>query len=399
MDEGRRGRVFVVVLDGVGAGELPDAGDYGDVGSHTLQHVAEAVGGMRVPTLASLGLGNLASLAGVPPSAEPLASWGRLREASPGKDSVTGHWEMMGVVLERPFPTYPAGFPDEIIRAFEDRIGMRTLGNVPTSGTEIVARLGDEHVRTGRPIVYTSADSVFQIAAHERVVPPAALYAMCRAARALLQGEHAVGRVIARPFEGAPGAYHRTAGRRDFPLEPPANALDDLCREGRRVHSIGRIAEFFSGRGIASHCPTTCNAEHVAAVIGAARTGAHDLVFANLEDFDMLYGHRNDAAGFARALEEFDASLPELLSALRPADVLMLTSDHGNDPVTPSTDHSREHAFVLLYAPARGPSRELGLRHTFADIGATVADLLEVPIRSPGRTLLGPVAAAGEGTR
>jgi len=396
MPKTRRGRAFVVVLDGVGAGELPDAALYGDAGSDTLRHVAEAVGRLRVPTLASLGLGNLLPLEGVPPVSDPAASWGRLREASPGKDSITGHWEMMGVILERPFPTYPAGFPAEILRAFEERIGHKVLGNVPASGTEIIARLGDEHVRTRRPIVYTSADSVFQIAAHEKVIPPDALYAMCREARAMLVGEHGVGRVIARPFEGTSGAYRRTAGRRDYPLPPPRNLLDLLAEAGRRVHAIGKIAEFFSGRGITTQDVTTCNADHVEALVRAARAGDHDLVFANLEDFDMLYGHRNDPAGFARALEEFDAALPDLLSALRPHDVLMLTSDHGNDPVTPSTDHSREHAFVLLVAPRRGRPRDLGVRSAFADIGATVADALGIRARLPGVSMLAPTGGREE---
>lgn len=384
----RIGRFLVVVLDGVGAGELPDAARYGDAGSSTLTHVAAAVGGLDLPNLAALGLGSVAPIEGVPAVASPAASFGRMREASPGKDSVTGHWEMMGVVLDRPLPTYPHGFPAEVMQAFAAAIGREALGNEPASGTEIIARLGDEHLRTGRPIVYTSADSVFQIAAHEDVVPVEQLYAWCQAGRRLLVGEHAVGRVIARPFAGQPGAFRRTERRRDYPLDPPPNLLDELAAAGLTVHAIGKIHEFFNGRGLASWDATTNNRDHTEALIRAAAGREDALVFANLEDFDMLYGHRNDPQGFARALAAFDAELPRLLNAMRPDDLLILTSDHGNDPTTPSTDHSREHALLLACSPAHRPGRDLGTRATFADIAATVRQGLGLPAGQVGRSFL-----------
>jgi phosphopentomutase len=372
-------RIFIVVLDGVGAGELPDAALYGDAGSNTLIHTAEAVGGLKLPNMERLGLGCLLPIRGVPPVPKPSGSYGLLREASPGKDSVTGHWEMMGVVLDRPFPTYPNGFPPEVMEPFEAAIGTKTLGNYPASGTEIIRQLGAEHMRAGRPIVYTSADSVFQVAAHESVISVARLYEICEIARRLLAGEHAVGRVIARPFEGEPGAFRRTERRKDFPLAPPPNVLDELAASGRAVHAIGKIGEFFSGRGIAVWDHTANNADHTAALIRAARSSECALLFANLEDFDMLYGHRNDPRGFAGALETFDAALPALLDALRPSDLLLLTSDHGNDPTTPSTDHSREHAFLLACSPGLPDGRDLGIRATFADIGATVREAFGLP--------------------
>jgi phosphopentomutase len=380
-------RVFVVVLDGVGAGELPDADQYGDAGSNTLANTARAVGGLRLPCMQRLGLGNAVPIAGVPPAREPRASYGRMRERSPGKDSVTGHWEMMGIVLSRPFPTYPRGFPESLIAEFERQIGMRTLGNVPASGTEIIQNLGQEHLRTGYPIVYTSADSVFQVAAHEEIIPPERLYAICQTARNLLQGEHAVGRVIARPFVGRPGSFVRTERRRDFPLAPPPNLLDELTNAGHRVHAIGKINEFFAGRGIAEWDATTNNADHTQALLRAAGESSASLIFANLEDFDMLYGHRNDPVGFAAALAAFDAALPAILERLDARDLLILTNDHGNDPTTPSTDHSREHAFLLAYRPGiRG--RRIGERETFADIAATVREAFHLPAGEHGESFL-----------
>lgn len=381
-------RVMIVVLDGVGAGELPDAALYGDAGSSTLVHTAQAVGGLKAPTMQRLGLGNILPIQGLPPADPPQGCYGRMREQSPGKDSVTGHWEMMGIVLDRPFPTYPHGFPPEVIGPFEAAIGTKTLGNVPASGTEIIQRLGAEHLRSGRPIVYTSADSVFQIAAHEAVIPVSRLYEICAVARRLLTGEHAVGRVIARPFEGEPGAFRRTERRRDFPLDPPPNVLDELAESGRAVHAIGKIHEFFNGRGIATWDATTNNADHMTALIRAAQSADSALVFANLEDFDMLYGHRNDPRGFAEALETFDAALPALLDALRPTDLLILTNDHGNDPTTPSTDHSREHAFLLAYSPSLSVGRDLGIRATFADLGATAREAFNLPPGAHGRSFL-----------
>ncbi len=389
-------RVIVVVLDGIGAGELPDAADYGDLGSDTLANTAAAVGGINLPNLERLGLGNLGCIAGVKPKMESGTAFGRLRERSPGKDSVTGHWEMMGVILEKPFPTYPRGFPSEIIEPFEKLIGRRILGNVAASGTEIISRLGDEHVRTGSSIVYTSADSVFQIAAHESVVPPAQLYEMCIVARRILMGEHAVGRVIARPFTGESPHFRRTEGRRDYPLDPPWNVLDQLHDAGRSVHAIGKISEFFAGRGITSAELTTNNRSHMDALTNQVEVGCSEFVFANLEDFDMLYGHRNDPAGMARALAEFDAELGRLRCILRPTDLLILTSDHGNDPTTPSTDHSREHALLLANSKQLQGSTNLGDRESFADIGATVLDALRVDsVGLAGTSILRGIYGAG----
>lgn len=382
-------RVILAVLDGVGAGELPDAALYGDAGSNTLVNTARAVGGLKLPTMGSLGLGNIQPIEGVPPVRAPRGCYGRMREASPGKDSVTGHWEMMGIVLERPFPTYPHGFPPEVMEPFEAAIGTKTLGNYPASGTEIIQRLGEEHLRTGYPIVYTSADSVFQVAAHEEVIPVTRLYEICGIARGLLRGEHAVGRVIARPFAGEPGAFRRTERRKDFPLPPPPTTLDALAEAGKSVHAIGKIWEFFNGRGIATWDATSNNAAHMAALIEAVRSRTCALIFANLEDFDMLYGHRNDPRGFADALEAFDSALPAVLDALHPSDLLLLTNDHGNDPTTPSTDHSREHAFLLVYGPALPGGRDLGVRATFADISATVREIFGLPVGEHGRSFLG----------
>lgn len=375
-------RILLVVLDGVGAGELPDAAAYGDAGSNTLAHTASAAGGLHMPNMGRLGLGCILPVEGVPPRERPLAAYGRMRERSPGKDTVTGHWEMAGVVLDRPFPTYPRGFPPEVIGAFEQAIGARTLGNYPASGTVIIRELGDVHVRTGRPIVYTSADSVFQIAMHEAVIPIERQYAICETARRMLVGEHAVGRVICRPFIGDSGSYTRTERRRDYPLDPPPTVLDELAASGRAVHAIGKIAEIFSGRGIASSDPTTNNHDHTTALLRAARENRSVLIFANLEDFDMLYGHRNDPEGMARALEAWDAAIPDLLAALGPGDLLIITADHGNDPTTPSTDHSREHPFLLAYGPGLRGGLALGDRGTFADIAATIREAF---VLSPGQ--------------
>ncbi len=381
-------RVFIVVLDGVGAGDLPDAALYGDQGSNTLAHTAEAVNGLSMRHMGQLGLGNILPLLGVPPVGSPLGCFGRLREASPGKDTITGHWEIAGVILSQPFPTYPDGFPTSVIREFEQRIGRETLGNVPASGTEIIARLGDEHVRTGKPIVYTSADSVFQIAMHEAVIPIERQYEFCALARELLRGEHEVGRVICRPFEGASGAFRRTERRRDYPVAAPHNVVDALAETGRRVHAIGKINEIFNGRAITSWAHTTNNADHIAALQEAAETCDDSLIFANLEDFDMLYGHRNNPAGMAQALHEWDSALPQVLAALRPGDLFVITADHGNDPTTPSTDHSREYTFLLAYGPGLNAGCDLGDRSTFADISATVREAFGIEPGSAGTSFL-----------
>ncbi len=376
-------RAILVVLDGCGVGAAPDAAEYGDTGENTpntLGHLAEAVGGLNLPTLQSLGLGNLLPLRGVPPAECPRAHFGKVRPHSKGKDSVTGHWEMMGIHTETPFPTYPNGFPPEVIQAFEAQIGRGTLGNRPASGTEIIKQLGMEHLRTGKPIVYTSADSVFQIAAHEAVIPLEELYRMCEIARAILQPPHHVQRVIARPFTGdSPETFRRTENRRDFPLPPPPNLLDALAARGIGVYGIGVVPELFGYRGFRHAERTQSNPEHYQALQRALASDCAFL-FANFEDFDMLYGHRNDPLGFARALNEFDGMLEDLLTHLRPTDLLILTADHGNDPTTPSTDHSREYLPLLLYSPAFAQGRSVGVRQTLADVGATIGAIWGVTI-------------------
>jgi phosphopentomutase len=381
-------RFFLIVLDGCGAGEMPDALEYGvgDLGSSTLGNTAKAVGGLLMPNLAALGWGNITPMEGVPVQTAAPSLWGRLAEASRGKDTVTGHWEMMGVRTDVPFPTYPNGFPAEIMDAFEGIVGTKTLGNVPASGTEILTRLGEEHVRTGFPIVYTSADSVFQVAAHEdpAIFGLERLHQACEAARTLLTEPHHVGRVIARPFVGTTAdTFKRTENRRDYPLLPPHDTvLDLLTQAGKQVHAIGKIYEIFSGRGISTFEKTTNNPDHQAALARAVQDQGTeaDFIFANLEDFDMLYGHRNDAVNFARLLNEFDAFMgAEFLPHLRPGDLVGITADHGNDPTTPSTDHSREYAPLLLFGPALKRHADLGDRATFADWGATVAAWLGTP--------------------
>lgn len=381
-------RVILVVLDGVGAGELPDADKYGDVGSNTLAHAAQAVGGLNLPNMGRLGLGNIIEIAGVPPADAPLGGYGKLTEASPGKDTITGHWEMAGVVLPRPFPTYSHGFPPDVIAAFEQAIGTKTLGNVPASGTVIIQQLGDEHVRTCYPIVYTSADSVFQIAMHEDIIPIERQYQICEIARKLLVGEHEVGRVICRPFLGGSGSYQRTERRKDYPVSPPPTVLDALIESGRAVHAIGKIFEIFNGRGISTWDHTTNNAAHTAAVQKAVETNESALVFANLEDFDMLYGHRNNPQGMAAALETWDAALPPILNALRPSDLFLITADHGNDPTTASTDHSREYPFLLAYSPGLKSGVDLGIRATYADIAATIRDIFALSSGEHGVSFL-----------
>jgi phosphopentomutase len=365
-------RAFIVVLDAVGAGELPDAAAFGDAGSNTLGNVARAVGGLRLPHLQELGFGNMLPLEGCPPLPTAPSVAGRLRERSQGKDTTVGHWELTGIVTERPFPTYPDGFPQAVIDAFAAATGRGVIGNVAASGTEIIERLGEEHQRTGKWIVYTSADSVFQIAAHETTVPLEELYVACRTARGLLTGENAVARVIARPFEGDPGAYRRTPNRHDFSLEPPRpNYLSRIRDAGARVTGVGKINDIFAGCDIDDSQPTRSNADGLARTIALARDGSEGLVFVNLVETDMMYGHRNDPDGFHRCLQEIDAAIPALRAALGPDDLLLLTSDHGCDPTTASTDHSREYALLVAHVPGRGH----GDRHDgeFADVGATVA--------------------------
>jgi phosphopentomutase len=382
-------RVVLIVLDGVGAGEAPDAADYGDAASHTLANTARAVGGLRLPNLARLGLGCVTEIPGVPRVDVPAAHHGRLRPAAAGKDSTTGHWELAGCVLEHPLPTYPGGFPPELIASFERVIGRSVIGNRAASGTAILEALGPRHLETGEPIVYTSADSVFQIAAHEDIVPVDELYRWCGIARALLVPPHGVGRVIARPFAGAPGRFVRTARRRDFALPPPSRTvLDRLVEAGRGVLTIGKIDELFAGRGVSRAIHTADNRDGMQRTLQAVAGAKESLVFVNLVDFDTMWGHRNDARAFALGLEEFDAFLTDLLTALRGDDLLVITSDHGNDPTTASTDHSREYAPVLVFHRGLRAGRDLGTRETYADVGATVARALRVEGLAVGRSLL-----------
>jgi phosphopentomutase len=409
-------RVIVIVLDSVGIGELPDASVYGDEGSNTLGNIAARVP-LKLPTLRSLGLGKLVALDTsketrlIRGSPELIGAYGRMAERSPGKDSVTGHWEMMGVVLDRPFPTFPEGFPADIIGEFERRIGRGTLGNVVASGTEIIERLGAEHMRTGKPIVYTSADSVFQIAAHEEVIPVNEQYRICEAAFDLVARGMGVGRVIARPFVGAPGSFKRTANRHDYALDPAGETLlDRLTRHGIPVVAIGKINDLFAGRGIGRAVHTASDAEGMERLSETMQDREDGFIFVNLVDFDTVYGHRNDVAGYAANLERFDEALVRVLPKLRPSDLLVVTADHGNDPSTPSTDHSREFVPVLITGGPDGPAEagpygrhpggpadagpclrrgiDIGTRQTFADLGQTLAENFGVGPLAHGTSFL-----------
>jgi phosphopentomutase len=381
-------RAAILVLDGVGAGEAPDAAAYGDVGSNTLANTARALGGFELPALESLGLGRIAQIDGVSPTVPATGAWGIMEPKSAGKDSTTGHWEIAGLHLARPFPTYPHGFPANVIDEFSARTGRSVIGNVVGSGTAIIDEYGAEHMRTGGWIVYTSADSVFQIAAHESVVPLDELYRACDVARAILVEPNNASRVIARPFEGEPGSFTRvSAHRRDVSIEPPGETLlDALERAGIDRHGIGKIDDLFARRGIVSeHTPS--NAAGIAAVVEWLRSAPSGFLFVNLVDFDQLFGHRNDAAGFYGALREFDRALPSILSTLREDDLLFITADHGNDPTTASTDHARE-CVPLLAAGPRVSARDLGRRSTFSDLGATVAEWFGIAFRGAGRSFL-----------
>lgn len=373
-------RFIVIVLDSVGIGELPDAAAFGDVGSHTLGNMARVVGGLNVPHLEAMGLANIAILEGVVPQSKPTAAYGKMAEVSAGKDTTTGHWELMGIHLNQAFPLYPNGFPPEVMEPFEAEIGRRTLGNYPASGTVIIEELGEEHMRTGRPIVYTSGDSVFQIAAHEEIIPVDQLYDICRVARRILRGKHEVSRVIARPFTGTPGNFERTPHRHDFSVTPPQpTVLDSLKEAGLMVYAVGKIEDIFAGQGITEAVHSRDNMDGVDKTIAAVRQRRKPgLIFTNLVDFDAKFGHRNDPAGYARALAEFDQRLPEIVAALAPDDVLVIVADHGNDPTTPSTDHSREYVPLLITGQPVRPGVNLGVRETFADLGATIADVLGV---------------------
>jgi phosphopentomutase len=386
-------RACVIVLDAVGAGELPDADQYGDVGSNTLGNVAKAVGGLDLPNMEALGLGNVEPLEGCPPQPGAPAVAGRLVERSKGKDTTTGHWEMMGIVTAQPFPTYPHGFPHDVIDPFMHRTGRGVLGNKVASGTEIIQELGEEHQKTGKWIVYTSADSVFQIAAHEETVPLDELYDGCRIAREILTGKHAVGRVIARPFIGEPGNYTRTPNRHDFSLLPRRPNYLSLVREsGAKVHGVGKIGDIFAGQDIDESHPTKSNIEGIQVTEKLLQELDDGFVFVNLVETAMLWGHRNDPVNFHRCLQDFDRRLPDILEALRPGDLLVITSDHGCDPTTPSTDHSREYAMLLAYVAGHNAAGKIH-EGEFADVGSTVNALLKgkSPSRGiPGQPILAP---------
>ena len=369
-------RVIWIALDSVGIGESPDAADYGDVGRDTLGHIARSRA-LKIPNLVRLGIANIKPLANLLPPVKPAGSYGKGVTVSPGKDTTTGHWEMAGVWLEQAFPVYPQGFPKSLIAEFEFRIGRRTLGNKPASGTEIIKELGEEHVKTGFPIVYTSGDSVFQIAAHEDVIPIADLYRMCEIARKLLHGPNRVGRVIARPFSGAAGNFRRTERRHDYAVEPPRPMLLDALADAKTpVFGVGKIHDIYNGRGVDDYVTTKNNADGMAKLTEALAQRPSGLIFANLVDFDMLFGHRKDVEGFARSLEEFDALLGPFLDVLRPSDLLLITADHGcdPDPVNPTTDHSREYVPILAYTPSSPGGTNLGTRATLADMGQTIAE-------------------------
>jgi len=369
-------KVVLVVLDSVGIGALPDAHNYGDEGSNTLAHCASAVGGLYLPNLAALGLGRLGDFPGIDPLDSPSGAFGRMACKSPGKDTTTGHWEIAGIIMERPFPVYPRGFPRDVIMEFEERCEVQVLGNKAASGTEIIKELGEEHIRSGKPIVYTSADSVFQIAAHEDVIPVEKLYDMCKAAREILKGEHAVGRVIARPFTGEPGSFRRTGRRHDFSLVPTRpTILSVMSGAGFAVTAVGKINDIFAGEGITRSVHTANNMEGVDRTVELIGTVLNGLIFTNLVEFDMLYGHRNDPSGYALALEAFDRRLPEITGSLGEQDLLIITADHGCDPTTRSTDHSREYVPLLATGKNVRPGVDLGTRGTFADVAATLAEI------------------------
>ncbi|MGM0436705.1 MAG: phosphopentomutase [Bacillota bacterium] len=372
-------RAIIVVLDSVGIGELPDAGEYGDLGADTLGNMAKELNGLDLPNLEKMGLGKIKDIVGLDSNIKADGSYGKMAEASAGKDTTTGHWELAGLISKNPFPTYPNGFPDEIIDEFEKKIGSEVLGNKPASGTVIIEELIDKHLETGNPIVYTSADSVFQIAAHEDVIPVEDLYEMCRKARKILTGEHGVGRVIARPFVGEPGKLERTERRKDFSLKPPQNTLlDNIKAAGKEVMAVGKIDDIFANRGITASNHTIDNMDSVNAVLNFMEENKEGLIFANLVEYDMIYGHRRDVEGYAQALEDFDKRLPEIKKKLNDDDVLFITADHGCDPTYEGTDHTREYVPLLVYGNNIKEDNNIKTRNSFADLAATIAEMLSV---------------------
>jgi len=373
-------RVIIILLDGVGCGELPDASKYGDEGSNTLGNLSREIGGLDLPQFEKLGLGNIIKIQGIPPAEFPSASYGKAAELSAGKDTTSGHWELMGLVTRDPFPTYPQGFSAQMLKKFQEAIGRSTLGGWPASGTEIIKELGEEHIRVGYPIVYTSADSVFQIAAHKDVIPLSQLYKFCEIARELFPD---IGRIIARPFIGSPGAFERTFERKDYSVPPPEVTLFDLLKDkGLSVVTIGKIDYLFAGRGITEDCHTEGNKDGMRKTIEIMKEINKGLIFTNLVDFDMLWGHRNNKQGFAQGLKEVDRWLPTLLKNLKPDDILFITADHGNDPTTPSTDHSREYIPILVCGEKIKRGVNLGTRESFADIGATMGEYFGIKVEA-----------------
>ncbi len=389
-------RFVVIVLDSVGIGEAPDAAAFGDVGCHTLGNIARTVGGLKLPNMEAMGLANIAILEGVLPQLEPLAAYGKMTEISAGKDTTSGHWELMGIEVNKAFPVYPNGFPPEVMDRYQAETGRGWLGNYPASGTVIIDELGKEHIRSGKTIVYTSGDSVFQIAAHEEVIPVDELYKICRIAREILRGKHEVGRVIARPFVGTPGNFTRTANRRDFSVKPLAPTLLDALKEaGQMVYAVGKIEDIFVGQGITDAVHTVSNMDGVDKTIAAMRTRREKgLIFTNLVDFDAKFGHRNNPQGYANALVEFDQRLPEIMDALDQGDVLVITADHGNDPTYPGTDHTREYVPILVVGAPVKRGVNIGVRSTYADLAATIADVLGV--KPPPRGVSFKTTAIGD---
>ena len=381
-------RVTILVLDSAGVGEMPDAKIYGDEGSNTIANTAQRNGGLKIPNLARLGLGKITSIQGVEDDPHPLASWGKMAEASPGKDTTTGHWEMAGVILQTPLPLYPKGFPGEILEEFKRQTGLEVLGNKPASGTEIIQELGDEHVRTGKPIVYTSADSVFQIAAHEGVIPLKRLYEISEVARRILD-PHGTARVIARPFTGEKGAYVRTKNRRDFSLDPPEETVLDRLKAAKvPVTGVGKIRDIYNGKGIGDSVTAKDNAAIANATLDLLASQKKGLIFSNFVDFDMLWGHRNNPKGYADGLEAFDVRLGQMLEKMDERDVLIITADHGCDPTDTSTDHTREFVPLLVYYPGRKEGVHLGTRTSFTDLGQTLADVFHVAKMKNGTSFL-----------
>jgi phosphopentomutase len=387
-------RVVVIVLDGVGVGETPDAAAYGDVGSNSMANTARLVGGLRLPNMEQIGLGHITPIQGVAAVTPSRGAFGKMRPVSAGKDSITGHWELMGIYLPDPFPLYPDGFPSEVLEEFKRLTGLDVLGNKPASGTEIIKELGVEHMRTGTPILYTSGDSVFQIAAHEQIIPLERQYEICLIARKMLRGKHAVGRVIARPFVGNdPSDFKRTLNRRDYPLVPPEDTmLDILVAAGKKVYGTGKIDDLFGGRGLNGTRHSEDNQSSIQGLLAYLDEDFEGLIFSNLIEFDMVFGHRNDARGYADALEAFDTALAAIRAKMRPTDVAMIVADHGVDPTTPGTDHSREYIPLLVFGPPVKSNVDLGTRATYADVAATLAEIFAVHPPRIGTSFLKEIA-------